>query len=105
MVHLVDTTRLYGHILQTWPGDPPVMDLSNLVTASSFGVLDPVKKEKNPVKRLSGATKQHFVSEVDPGEGLRGLQPPSEQRHFFRYFYDSYKWVIPENIHTQPLLV
>ena len=39
-------TRLYDHILQTWPGDPPVMEVSNVVNGSSFGVLDPVKKTK-----------------------------------------------------------
>ena len=49
VVHQVDsTTRLSDHILQTWPGDPPVMEVSNVVNGSSFGVtvLDPVKKTK-----------------------------------------------------------
>lgn len=46
LVHQVDTTRLYDHILQTCPGDPPVMEVSNVVTGSSFGVLDPVMKTK-----------------------------------------------------------
>ena len=46
LVHQVDTTRLYDHILQTCLGDPPVMEVSNVVTGSSFGVLDPVMKTK-----------------------------------------------------------
>lgn len=49
VVHQVDsTTTLSDHILQTWPGDPPVMEVSNVVNGSSFGVtvLDPVKKTK-----------------------------------------------------------
>ena len=79
MVHQVDATRLYYHILQTWPGDPPVMDCSTVATGSSFGVLGPVKKTKTSVKRWSGAPKEHFVSEVVPGEGLGGLQSPSGQ--------------------------
>ena len=45
-------TRLYDHIfVQTWPGDPPVMDCSKVATGSSFGVLDPVKEITASVKR------------------------------------------------------
>lgn len=51
MIYQVDLTRLYDRSLQTWPGDPPVMDRSKVATGSSFGVLDPVKKKKASVKR------------------------------------------------------
>ena len=79
MVHQVDATRLYYHILQTRPGASPVMDCSNVATGTSFGILGPVKKTKTSVKRWSSAPKEHFVSEVVPGEGLGGLQSPSGQ--------------------------
>ena len=72
MVHQADATRLYYHTLKTWPGDPPVMDCSNVATGSSFGVLGPVKKTKTSVKR--------FCLRGGSRGGVRtGLQSPSGQ--------------------------
>lgn len=61
MIYQVDLTRLYDRSLQTWPGDPPVMDCSKVATGSSFGVLDPVKKKKSFSEKMINQVPQKNI--------------------------------------------